>query len=243
PILRVYSADGQMLATDDNGGLGLNARIVIKLPVDGRYYVEASPVWSMRGGNYRFSIVDGETPVKTGAEKLRADLEYYDLCLRVTSNKVWKSELYSGQLLPLLRLGRDKEALSVAETAVNLAKEAGDNYALAKAYYTIATGFVYYEEYQSALPYFEQSLSIRQDIKDRAGEADVLNGLANLNRLTDDYDKARDYYQKSLALERQLKNRIEERYVLFGLAETYRAQKQAEQAISYYEQTLAIGRI
>src|SRR4051794_20008432 len=38
-LLRIYAPDGRLLVTDDNSGVGLNARILIKLPVDGNYII------------------------------------------------------------------------------------------------------------------------------------------------------------------------------------------------------------
>jgi CHAT domain-containing protein len=242
PLLSLSAADGKVLATDDNGGTGLNARITIKLPSDGRYQIETSTAWQKRGGNYRLSVVEGETPIKTGNEKLSANLEYLDLCLRVTTNPAWKSELNSGKILPLLGLKKDDDALKAAEEAVGYARESGDNYALSKAFFTIATGFVLYEEYQRAIPYFEETLKIRREMKDRSGEAAVLSALGSAYQMVDDYEKARDYFQQSLTMQRELKNQAEERFALYGLAESHRFLKQYEKAISIYDQVLSIGR-
>jgi hypothetical protein len=42
PLVRLYAPDGTLLGTDDDGGGDLDAQLVLELPVDGRYEVEAA---------------------------------------------------------------------------------------------------------------------------------------------------------------------------------------------------------
>lgn len=241
-VLRLYSTDGRLLLSDDNGGTGLNARMVMRLPTDGRYRIEVATVWSQRGGGYRLTVAEGETPTLTGSNKFAADIEYFDRCLRATQDNSWKSELHAGRLLAALGLGRDSEAFDAAETAVKLAKEQGDKYAAAKACFSIATGFARLGDYNRALPYFEQTLAFQQELKDSFGEALTLVALADAHQFLDNADKARALYSKALELRRELKDRRGEGFALFGTAESYRLVKQPKQAIPFYEQALAASR-
>ncbi|MEW6729704.1 MAG: tetratricopeptide repeat protein [Acidobacteriota bacterium] len=242
PVLRLLGANGNIIASDDNSGPGLNARIFIKLPQDGRYYIEAAAIWQQRGGRYRLSVVEGETPVKTGMEKLNADLEYFERLLRAAPEPAWMSELQIAKLARLLELRRDADALKAAETAVTVAQKAGDKFALAKAYFTVARGLLRDDEYQRALPYLEQALMLQREIQDRASEAVTINALADAYQAVDEPEKALDYYQQTLVLRREEKDRRGEGLALFGIAQSYRFLNRPKEALANYEQALACSR-
>lgn len=241
--LRLIDANENIITTDDNGGIGYNARIVISLPKDGSYQLETSANWKERGGNYRLSIVNGETPIKIGKEKSEADVQYFDRCLAATNNASWGSELQSGKLLPLLLLQRDGDARTAAETAATLAKNSNDKYALANSFFNIALSFVrFYDEHEKAIPYFEEALALRRNIDDINGQAAVLRALGDSYQAIDNYGQARVYYQIAVELYRKLKDRNSEGYTLLGLAESYRLNKNANEALPFYEQALACSR-
>lgn len=63
PFLRLIGPDGATLATDDNGGGGLNARIAnVIVPADGFYafVVSASPLGANKQGDFRLLVMRGQ---------------------------------------------------------------------------------------------------------------------------------------------------------------------------------------
>ena len=69
PLLRLYGADGTMLAYDDDGGAGLNAQITYRPAVTGTYYIEAQGLGYLGDGDYRVDVTPydgtGTPPVST----------------------------------------------------------------------------------------------------------------------------------------------------------------------------------
>ena len=94
--------------------------------------------------------------------------------------------------------------------------------------------------YSEALPLWEQSLSIDQEIGDRAVEGTTLNNIGEIYRAQGEYDKALPLYEQSLAIHREVGNRAVEGTTLNNIGEIYRAQGEYDKALPLYEQSLAI---
>lgn len=241
-LLKLSHSDGSLIAVDDNGAIGYNSRIVTKLAKDGKYLIEATTVWQMRGGNYTLSVNNFETPLKTGEEKLKEDLAYYEDCLVGTKDTNWASELHTGRLRVLSEVRADKQAIEAAELAVILADESGDKFTLARAYLAITNRLLRDEEYEGAIKYFLQVVQIQKDLKNPVGEANTLSALADAYLSAGNYVEARNYHQQALNLYKELKNRPSEGFALFGLGQSYRLERKPKEAIPNYKEALAVAR-
>ncbi|MBI4850732.1 MAG: tetratricopeptide repeat protein [Acidobacteria bacterium] len=241
-VLKLLSSDGNLIAVDDNGGYGYNSRIVTRLVRDGNYLIEATTVWQMRGGNYRLSLNNTETVLKTGEEKLKEDLAYFEQCLVETKEPNWASELHIGRLLVLSEVRADKQAIEAAELAVVLADQSGDKFTLARAYLAITNRLLRDEEYEGAIKYFEQVAQIQKDLKNRAGEASTLSALADAYLSSNKFLDSRKYHTQALEVYKELKDRRSEGFALFGIAQSYRLERKPKEAIPYYNQALAVAR-
>ncbi|WP_395647210.1 PPC domain-containing protein [Terricaulis sp.] len=60
PMLVVYGADGQQLASDDDGGEGLNSWLEFEAPTAGTYFVEARGFVEDAAGRYVIGLTPGE---------------------------------------------------------------------------------------------------------------------------------------------------------------------------------------
>lgn len=70
PFLRLFRADGQELASDDDGGDHLNSRISLLVPESGTYRVQVASVGSGGGGAYQLRLVERQVPeVAVGGRK------------------------------------------------------------------------------------------------------------------------------------------------------------------------------
>ena len=59
-------------------------------------------------------------------------------------------------------------------------------------------------DYDQALEYLEQSLTISRQIGDRAGEGTTLNNISQIYKARGDYDQALEYLEQSLTIRRQI---------------------------------------
>lgn len=100
---------------------------------------------------------------------------------------------------------------------------------------TINLGEVYYEkeEYDSALYYFEKSLTIFTSNIDIAF---ALNFVASIYAEKGDYQMALTYHRDALELARRENAQKETVGILLGLASTYQNMEDLEQAIEYYKE-------
>jgi len=95
-------------------------------------------------------------------------------------------------------------------------------------------------EYQKALPLFEQSLAISQEIGDRAGEGTTLNNISQIYDARGNYDTALKYLEQSLAISREIGDRAGEGTTLNNISQIYDARGDYDTALKYLEQSLAI---
>ncbi len=97
-------------------------------------------------------------------------------------------------------------------------------------------------DYDSALRYLEESLAIRREIGDKAGEGATLNNLSQIYKARADYDSALGYLEQSLAICREIGDRKGEGVTLNNLSQIYKARADYDSALGYLEQSLAIRR-
>ena len=111
-----------------------------------------------------------------------------------------------------------------------------------KAYYLNAAGEDLYHiaRYREASSLFEQSLTISQEIGDRAGEGTSLNSIAGIHYARGEYDKALPLYKQSLAINREVGNRAMEGTALNNISLIYKVQDKYYQDLSYLEMSLAL---
>ncbi|MDX2255132.1 MAG: tetratricopeptide repeat protein [Pseudanabaenaceae cyanobacterium bins.39] len=97
-------------------------------------------------------------------------------------------------------------------------------------------------DYQAAVQFDLQALSICRELRDVQCESFALNGLGISHDRLGLYPQAITYHQQSLAIFRQLGNRQAESSALNNLGLAYDGLKQFARAIEFYEQSLLIKR-
>ncbi|MBE9066776.1 tetratricopeptide repeat protein [Leptolyngbya cf. ectocarpi LEGE 11479] len=96
--------------------------------------------------------------------------------------------------------------------------------------------------YREALELFEQALTIRREISDRASEGVTLSHIGLTYDSLGQYPQALDYYEQSLVILREIDNRMSEGVILNNIGRTYHSLGQYPQALDYSEQSLVILR-
>ena len=97
-------------------------------------------------------------------------------------------------------------------------------------------------QYDNAVYLFQQTLLLRREVKDRAGEADTLNNLGTAYYSLNQYDKAIDFLQQALPVRREMGDRVGEAQTLNSLGAVYNRNGQYDKAIDLLQQELLIQR-
>lgn len=104
PYLRIYSASGEELAVNDDGGGNLNSALEFTAAESGTYYVEAAAFADASQGGYTLSARQGDVPADTTTDQtLSAQGDYRDGILSPAGDRDWyRIELTEGQTLRIM---------------------------------------------------------------------------------------------------------------------------------------------
>ena len=94
--------------------------------------------------------------------------------------------------------------------------------------------------YAEALPLYEQSLVIRQEIGDKAGEGTTLSNISGIHWARGDFTAALKYLEQSLAICREIGDKSQEGTTLNNISQIYKARGDIATALKYLEQSLVI---
>jgi CHAT domain-containing protein/tetratricopeptide (TPR) repeat protein len=97
-------------------------------------------------------------------------------------------------------------------------------------------------QYQQAIDYHQQYLTIAQEIGDRWGERNALGGLSNAYYSLGQYQQAIKHHQQYLTIAQEIGDRQGEGTTLGNLGNAYNHLGQYQQAIDYSQQHLTIAR-
>ncbi|MEM7507866.1 MAG: M10 family metallopeptidase C-terminal domain-containing protein [Pseudomonadota bacterium] len=62
PFLRLFDANSELVAFNDDGGAGLNSSLIFTAPAAGTYYIEVDSYAGRGAGDYRLSVVNAQPP-------------------------------------------------------------------------------------------------------------------------------------------------------------------------------------
>jgi CHAT domain-containing protein len=95
-------------------------------------------------------------------------------------------------------------------------------------------------QYQKAIEFHQQFLTIAREIGDRDGEAASLNNLGIAYKSLGQYRQAIEFYQQSLAIAREIGDKESEGLTLSNLGVLLVKQNQPELAIIFYKQSVNV---
>lgn len=95
-------------------------------------------------------------------------------------------------------------------------------------------------QYNTALHYYQQSLTIFQHIGDKSGEGTTLNNISQIYDARGDYDTALDFLKQSLTITQHIGNKSVEGRTLNNLSQIHVARGDDDTALQYLNQSLAI---
>jgi tetratricopeptide (TPR) repeat protein len=205
----------------------------------------------IKAGDYKRAIEAGKLAVKKYPKNSRAyyclGYAYYNVgelklayknlkkAEGLTNNKKDLMYVYNkiGQVLN--NMGKLDDALLYYNRSLSLARELGDTYMQASVLNNIAYIFDLKGEPNKAIGYYEESLSLQTNEKDKAT---TYNNIAVIYYNKGDYQKAVEYYQKAIEIDEKYGNYHGVSQDKLNLGETYRKMKDYENAEKYLSEGL-----
>ncbi len=142
----------------------------------------------------------------------------------------------------VLFLGEASRALKLAERAVTIAHEIGDQHGEGNAMSILGNASIQLGEIQRAIYFYEQALSIDREIGDRRGEGIDLSNLGIAYMNLGEIQRAINFYEQALSIAREIGDLINEGTVISNLGIAYMNLGEIQRAINFYEQALNIAR-
>jgi len=172
-------------------------------------------------------------------------VDYLNQAIDISDKNKFEYEKYLS-LLNLAETYQKKEQLNKsAMLAFDLLKYfEGGNYKeeLAKAYVLIANSFVFRQNYNKGLDYYQKALELYKEIGNKKGEAETYNSLATLWYYQGQYEKAATYVKQSLRLARELNDKNLIRKNLFVLSLIKSETNQTDKSIELIKKTIDIDK-
>lgn len=135
----------------------------------------------------------------------------------------------------------DRDTASIyIEGAIKEALKTGDSLAIAKTYYGRAWLAQYHEDYEAALPDYENALDISLRNNLDKWSAYILNDLSLLHTSIANYDKALDYNFQSLELRKKRGDLTQISIALSNIGLVYLNLDDFENGIRYYEKSYGL---
>ena len=97
-------------------------------------------------------------------------------------------------------------------------------------------------DYETALKFLHDSLSISREIGDRSGEGTTLNNISQIYKARGDYETALKFLHDSLSIRREIGDRSGEGTTLNNISQIYKARGDYETALKFLHDSLSISR-
>jgi tetratricopeptide (TPR) repeat protein len=205
----------------------------------------------IKAGDYKRAIEAGKLAVKKYPKNPKAyfclGVAYYNVGeLKLAYENMKKVEsltnrredlmyIYNQIGIILYSMGNSNDALLYYSRSLSLAKDLGNTAAQATLLNNIAGIYKNKGELDKALSYYEESLSLETNEKDKAT---TYNNIATIYGKKGGYQKAIEYYQKAIEIDEKYGDYHSVSAVKLNLGETYRKMKDYENAEKYLSEGL-----
>ncbi len=141
-----------------------------------------------------------------------------------------------------LQQGDYDQALTMSQESLELFRQLGDNWGIARQLEVLGEVAYYQGDYSQAVELYEESLSIRTKIMDKEGIAVSLQHLGMVARDHGDLPNARQLFEESLNLFRELEDKIFTAQTLNNLGIVEHSMCEYEQATLLFEEAVSLYR-
>jgi len=131
-----------------------------------------------------------------------------------------------------------RSAIEKYEQALPFFRASGESYRQALTLLSIGFACAQLSEFRRALIYFNETLSLAQNLKERRLEAATETFLGGMQDVLGDIGSALDHYNRALTLSRESGNRQAEASSLNNIGTTYFGIAYWQKALEYYSQAL-----
>jgi tetratricopeptide (TPR) repeat protein len=204
-----------------------------------------------KAGDYKRAIESGKLAVKKdpynsdayyclgeayfNIGELKSAYENMKKAESLTNNKKDLMYIYSWTGIILDKMGYSDDALLYYSRSLSLAKDLGNIAAQASLLNNIAVIYKDKGELDKALSYYEESLSLKTNEKDKAP---IYNNIALIYYEKGDYQKAVEYFQKAIEIAEKYGDYHGASMYKLNLGNTYRNMKDYENAEKYLSEGL-----
>ena len=197
-------------------------------------------------------VPHGETAALTAIGMAYSTLEEWDNAIKYLNQSIplahsLNEPVLEGTALAVLAFtytsaNQYKKAIPSYEQALLILQNQNDNQQRTlKGVVLSGLGMNYIQtgEHKKAFEYLEQALALKRELKDPAGEAQVLTVMGAASLQLGQSSKALDYDQRALALAQSLNDKHAEALAAGVLGGVYRDLGQNDQALEYFNQELS----
>lgn len=171
------------------------------------------------------------------ADAARVHLE---LALKATDDAGLRARLHADLSLAAHRAGQTEQAHQEAERALELARRAGDDLALAQALNILGILERHHGQFARAESYLEQSLKLADALGDDSARSAALNNLSQVSEARGDLARALELTDQALALSATLGDRHREAALRNRVADLLHAVGRSDQAMQELKEAVAI---
>jgi CHAT domain-containing protein len=220
----VFDPGGQKIADVDSPNDNWGAEpILLVAGLSGNYRVDIrSPNKTALTGRYEIKIIASRKPTATDLTHFAAERAFNEgRMLRAQPNVVAR-----------------RSAIEKYEQALPFFRDSGESYRQALTLLSIGFAYAQLSEFRRALVYFNETLSLAQNLKERRLEAATETFLGGMQDVLGDIGTALDHYNRALTLSRESGNRQAEASSLNNIGATYFGIAYWQKALEYYSQAL-----
>lgn len=151
--------------------------------------------------------------------------------------------LYAGHYIVFLnQRGSFKEALQLAQEALEIYKTLGNKQDLAIAHLNVGSEWQYLSDFQQAAEYYLEAKKLAEETSNLRTQRIVNNNLAGIFIILEQFEKGKEYAVKSLAVAKELKNDFAIASSLYNIATAETYLKQFDTALIHYREVEEMGK-
>ncbi len=155
-----------------------------------------------------------------------------------SSEKAYAYNLYG---LSSFNTGIYDQALQSFHHAIRMAIEMRDDYLLAMGYHNTGVLYGALDRHKEAMNFYQKALDIYRILKDRDGEASIMQNMGIIHVANKDYRNALGYYLSALKVYDELHDSISMAQIYLNLGSSYEEQSDYSRGLSYYQKALNIS--
>lgn len=147
------------------------------------------------------NLVNAEKKVDLN-EAIKTARELYKLSEKLSERFQADAAYYLG--MTLYKQGKTSESIELSEKSTLYYKKVNDKLSLAQTYNQIANAYLLLPDLNSALKYYQVSLSLKEELGDKEGYSNTLGNIGLIYMNLGNYNKAIEYLTNSAKIKKEI---------------------------------------